>query len=96
MREFVAVRARRFARAAFARKGVKMGAVIAAIVLLAGAVCVAMIYAVGFALAGFFMLGAAIFHYGGAFWGFAWIGFWVLVVAANALVRKGENSETRG
>ena len=73
-----------------------MGAVIAAIVLLAGAVCVAMIYAVGFALAGFFILGAAIFHYGGAFWGFAWIGFWVLVVAVNAFVRKGENGETRG
>ncbi len=72
-----------------------MAAIICAVLLLAGAICVAMIYAVGFAFLGFFMLGAAIFHYGGAFWGFAWIGFWVLVVAINALI-SGENSKTRG
>lgn len=48
-------------------------AVLAAIVLVMGALCVAMIYAFGFIVVGFGMATLAVFHYGGAVAGFVWL-----------------------
>ena len=49
-------------------------AVLVAIVLVVGAILVAMIYALGFAVVGFGMATLAVFYYGGAVAGFVWLG----------------------
>ncbi len=51
-------------------------AIIGAILFIAGAIVVAALYAVGFAVLGFGLATLAVFYYLGAFWGVAWLAFW--------------------
>ena len=48
-------------------------AILGVILFIAGAVVVAAIYAVGFAVVGFGLATLAVFYYLGAFWGVAWL-----------------------
>ena len=61
-------------------KGAKM-AIIGVILFIAGAVVVAAIYAVGFAVLGFGLATLAVFYYLGAFWGVAWLAFCVFLLS---------------
>lgn len=63
-------------------------AVIAAIVLVVGAIIVASIYAFGFVVVGFGMLTLAVFHYGGEVAGFVWLG-----VCALLFLRVNSNTK---
>ena len=47
--------------------------IVGAILFIAGAIVVATIYAVGFAVLGFGLATLAVFYYLGAFWGVAWL-----------------------
>lgn len=51
-------------------------AIVGVILFTAGAIVVAAIYAVGFAVLGFGLATLAVFCYLGAFWGVAWLAFW--------------------
>lgn len=51
-------------------------AIIGVILFIAGAIVVATIYAVDFAVLGFGLATLAVFYYLGAFWGVAWLVFW--------------------
>lgn len=51
-------------------------AILCAILVVAGAIVVAALYAVGFIVVGFGLATLAVFCYLGAFWGVAWLVFW--------------------
>lgn len=61
-------------------KGAKM-AILGVIFFIAGAIVVAAIYAVGFAVLGFGLATLAVFYYLGAFWGVAWLAFCVFLLS---------------
>ena len=56
-------------------------AIIGAILFIAGAIVVATIYAVDFAVLGFGLATLAVFYYLGAFWGVAWLAFCVFLLS---------------
>ena len=56
-------------------------AIIGAILFIAGAVVVATLYAVGFAVVGFGLATLAVFYYLGTFWGVAWLVFCVFLLS---------------
>ena len=56
-------------------------AIIGAILFITGAIVVATIYAVGFAVLGFGLATLAVFYYLGAFWGVAWLAFCVFFLS---------------
>ena len=66
-------------------------AIIGAILFIAGAVVVAAIYAVGFAVLGFGLATLAVFYYLGAFWGVAWLVFWGAVFFWGAGSKDEQN-----
>lgn len=55
--------------------------IVGAILFIAGAIVVATIYAVGFAVLGFGLATLAVFYYLGAFWGVAWLAFCVFLLS---------------
>ncbi len=63
-------------------------AIIGAILFIAGAIVVAAIYAVGFAVLSFGLATLAVFYYLGAFWGVAWLAFWVAVFFLGRRLKK--------
>ena len=62
-------------------------AIIGVILFIAGAVVVAALYAVGFAVLGFGLATLAVFYYLGAFWGVAWL---VLCVFLLSCLNKND------
>ena len=56
-------------------------AILGVIFFIAGAIVVAAIYAVGFAVLGFGLATLAVFYYLGAFWGVAWLAFCVFLLS---------------
>lgn len=71
-------------------KGAKM-AIIGVILFIAGAVVVAALYAVGFAVLGFGLATLAVFYYLGAFWGVVWLVFWGAVFFWGAGSKDEQN-----
>lgn len=66
-------------------------AIIGVILFIAGAIVVAAIYAVGFAVLGFGLATLAVFYYLGTFWGVAW-----LVLCAFLLSCLNKNDTKNG
>ena len=66
-------------------------AIVGVILFIAGAIVVATIYAVGFAVLGFGLATLAVFYYLGTFWGVAWLVFWSAVLFWGAGSKDEQN-----